>query len=290
VGSLVVNGRTVTTDVNTLFFLNGAPATFAALAVGQRVHVKGQSSSLSLLASQIHIQNTNVGLPVQINGIVSNFSGTPAAFQFEINGRLIKGDSLTAFFGNSVFADLGDGVRAQVKGQQADGFVYATRIHVGGDEDEEEDQDESASIEGVLSTNTGTIPTLTLLVGTTVVTTDAGTEVQRRGDVQDLSVLQPGMTLHVVGTRLSDQSILARKLQIKGDAVGGLFEIEGSMGGRQGVCPTITFGVSGFSIVTEAVTTVFTPACAQFSNGQKVRVEGVVQANGSVKATSVDKQ
>ena len=290
-GSLVVAGRRVTTDASTRFFLNGRPATFLDLAVGQRVHVKGQSSGGALLAAQIHIQNTNAGIPVNINGIVSNFSGTSDDFQFEIAGRLIKGDELTAFFGNSVFADLVDGVRAQVKGQQDEAFVYATRIHVNvDDDDEDEEQDESASIEGVLETNTGTSPQLTLLVGTTTVLTNAATEVQRRGDVQDLDALQPGMTLHVVGVRQTSGSLLARLIQIKGDAVGGIFEIEGSMGGRQGVCPAISFSVNGYTIVTESPTTTFVQPCSQFSNGQKVRVEGTVQAGGTVLATSVEKK
>jgi hypothetical protein len=287
-GTLVVAGRQVSTDTNTVFFLNGAPSSFAALAIGQRVHVKGQTAGSSLLASQIHIQNTNADLPVNINGIVSNFTGTFDAFQFEINGQLIKGDALTAFFGNSVFGDLANGVRAEVKGQQADGYVYAARIHVEGPDDDDDDQDESASIEGELTSNTGVVPALTLLVGGTTVLTNAGTEVHRRGDVQDLEALQLGMTLHVVGTRQADSSILARKIQIKADAVGGIFEIEGPMGGRQGACPAISFGVMGYSIVADA-TTVFVPSCSALANGNRVRVEGIVLAGGSVRATRIEK-
>jgi hypothetical protein len=289
VGSLVVAGRRVTTDENTRFFMNGAPATFADLAIGQRVHVKGQTSGGSLLASQIHIQNTNAGIPVNLNGIVSGLVVNGDEFEFMIDGRLVRGDELTTFFGGSVFADLIDGVRAEVKGQQGDGFVYAVRIHVNVDDENEEENDESASIEAELTDITGTVPQLTLTVGTTTVLTNAATEVQRRGDVQDLDALQEGMTVHVVGIRQSNGSLLARMIQIKGDAVGGIFEIEGALGGRAGTCPAITFSVNGYVIVADATTT-FVQACSSFSNGNRVRVEGVVQANGSVLATSVEKK
>jgi len=121
------------------------------------------------------------------------------------------------------------------------------------------------------------------------VRTNGSTEVQRRGDVQDLSVLQIGMTIHVVGDRRSDGSIDARRLQIKDDATGAEFEIEGSVGGLKGACPTVTFGVNGFSVATTASTT-FAPACGELKSGNKVRVRGITQADGSVRATSVTRQ
>jgi len=128
--NLVVAGRTVTTNAATTFYVAGAPASFSSLEVGQRVHVKGQTNAGTLLARTIDIQNTNTAIGVNLNGTVSNFTGTAAAFQFEVDGRLVKGDALTEFFGNSRFLDLANGARAEVKGAQRDGFVYAQRIHV----------------------------------------------------------------------------------------------------------------------------------------------------------------
>lgn len=291
-GSLVVAGRTVTTDVDTRILQGSNVLTFAALAVGQRVHVKGTPAAGSLLAKIIDIQNTNVDIQVPINGIIENFTGTASAFQFEINDRLIKGDNLTEFFGNSDFSDIADGKRAEVKGLLKEAYVYADRMKVESeDDDDDDDQDQSASIEGTLMTKGGSIPNLTLLVGTTTVLTNSSTDVQRKGDNQDLSVLELGMTLHVIGARQSNGSIIARRIQIKDDATGGILEIEGSMGGVSGTCTAMTFGVNGYSIFTDGSTT-FTPACAAgvYKSGTKVKVKGVVQAGGSVKATSVDKQ
>lgn len=128
--TLVVAGRAVLTDGTTTVFLNGAPASFAALAIGQRVHVKGQMTGTVLVARTIQIQNTNTEIGVNLNGTVANLLVTLPTFQFAVDGRLVKGDAQTEFFGNSQFADLANGVRVEVKGVPRDGFVYANRIHV----------------------------------------------------------------------------------------------------------------------------------------------------------------
>jgi hypothetical protein len=150
-------------------------------------------------------------------------------------------------------------------------------------------QDSSASIEGTLTAIAGTRPALRLTIAGTTVRTSSDTVVQRRGDTQDLSVLQMGMTIHAIGDRQADGSIDARRLQIKDDATGAEFEIEGSIGGLKGSCPTVTFGVNGFAVATTAATT-FTPACTDLRSGTKVKVRGVTQADGSVRAASVTRQ
>lgn len=128
--TLVVAGRTVLTDGTTTFFLNGAASSFSALAIGQRVHVKGQMNGTTLVARSIQIQSTNTDVGLNLNGTVANLVVTLPTFQFTVNGQLVKGDALTEFFGNSQFADLVNGAHVEVKGSQRDGFVYATRIHV----------------------------------------------------------------------------------------------------------------------------------------------------------------
>jgi hypothetical protein len=235
---------------------------------------------------------------VPINGDIVSLTGTPDSFEFRIGGQLIRGDTLTEFFGHpgqnraDIFAVM-NGTRAEVKAWPRTGFFYAERLHVnlGGTlptppTGSEPPQDSSASIEGILTSMTGSIPTLQLVVAGVTVRTSASTEVQRRGDRQDLAALRTGMTIHVVGDRQPDGSINARRLQIKDDASGGVFEIEGSLGGLKGSCPAITFGVNGYSIVANASTT-FSPACAELKSGNKVRVVGVRQASGDVLATSV---
>jgi len=129
-GSFVVNGRTVTTDTTTVFIIGDVSATFADVAVGQRVHVTGQAVGPDLAATLVRIQNTQAYLPVNINGIALHVTGDATAFTFMVDAREIHGDDLTQFYGNSVFSQLTNGARVNVKGLQQDGFVYARNIHV----------------------------------------------------------------------------------------------------------------------------------------------------------------
>ena len=285
-GSIVVAGRTVIIDGSTTFFQGNATVTFADLAIGQRVHVKGQPSGLDLLARAIQIQNTNVGNQIPINGVIENFAGTPSAFQFEINGRLIKGDTFTEFFGNSAFTDLANGKTAEVKGMQDNGFVYAKRIHV-------EDSGVDTTIIGLLSAIGPPALTPILTVDGKTVTTTLQTDVQRKGDQQDLSVLVIGMTLEVEGKLQSDGSIAAKKIKIVGDPVGGAFQMTGPIGGLAGSCAaTMSFSVNGYQIAADSSTT-YLPgsfSCAALTNGLKVQVKGTVQSGGSVLSTSIEKK
>ena len=292
--TLKVSGNTVLTDGSTRIVRGGADRPFSDLEVGMRVHVVARPSGSNYLALSITVQNTNTSVPVVVNGLVSELSGSASGFEFKIGSRLIKGDVLTDFFGNGnddTFEELENGQRVEVKGQQRDGFVYAARIHINGDDDgsdDGDDQDSSASIHGVLNSIGSAPPNMTLIVGTTTVRTNSDTVVQRRGDVQLLSVLQVGMTLHVVGDRQADGSIDARRIQIMDDEVGDPVEIEGAAGGLQGTCPSVTFGVNGFTVVTNGATT-FTPplTCSGLKSGTKVLVNGSRQANGSILAITV---
>ena len=120
--------------------------------------------------------------------------------------------------------------------------------------------------------------------------TSSSTQVKRRGDVQTLNELKTGQSLHVVGVRQSNGSIDARLIEIDDDATGGEFEIEGALGGLKGTCPSIQFGVNGFSIQTSASTTFEGAACSALKSGDKIQVKGTRNADGSVAATRVKKQ
>ena len=313
--SVVGTSLTTTTDPSGRFTLTGVPAgaaqlhftgpgTDARLPIGEvrtgdtvtlMVAVNGTAAAV------LSDSRTPTGAATPINGVVRNLTGSVDQFEFTIDGQRIRGDRVTEFYGHPnmsparVFEEMNN-TRAEVKAWPRDGFWYAERLHVNLDDEVSTPpttpappQDTSASIEGTLTVIGGTRPALVLTIGGTTVRTNGSTVVQRRGDTQDLSVLQVGMTIHVVGDRQSDGSIDARRLQIKDDAAGAEFEIEGSIGGLKGTCPAVTFGVNGFNIATTASTT-FAPACGELKSGNKVRVRGVTQADGSVRATSVTRQ
>jgi len=287
-------GRTVRTDAATQFVDGSQSRTFADLRIGMRVHVKGSLSGDTFTARRVELQNSNTTLPVNVNGIIDSLTGSASAFQFKIGSRLVKGDAQTTFFGDGdkpdSFATLKEGSRVEVKGEQRDDFVYAVRIHINGSDDDDDDgdgQDSSASIHGTLNAMSGAKPTLVLTVGTTIVRTSASTEVKRRGDVQTLDALKLNQSLHVVGDRQGDGSINARKIEINDDATGGEFEIEGSVGGLKGTCPSVQFGINGFSIATSGATVFEGGVCSALKNGAKVTVKGTRTSDGSVAATRV---
>ena len=317
-GTLIVDGRTVKTTAQTTYRDgNDATKTFADLALGQRVHVKGTlvaGPPSSIEADSILIQNTNTWIPVNVNGIVAELGKTaPSAgfdFTFQIGSQLIQVDANTTVFGDGdtpfELSDIKDGQRVEVKGELRNGFVYAVRIHINGPTTPQPPQDDSASVEGVVtdaSNLTAGYPTLYLETkfGTTRVTTTSATVVQRRGSVVDFKALAVGQTVHAVGTRVNDayKTLEAKFLQIKDDEAGGLFVIEGSMGGVKGTCPAISFGVNGYSVFSTAPSgadpgTRFVPdlptTCDSLKSGTKVLVEGERQSDGSIKALTVTKK
>ena len=262
------------------------------LEIGYRVHVKGHATGADLLATSIQVQNTITTIPVNVNGVIDSLTGSAADFQFNIGSRVVRGDGATGFFGDGdspdSFDGLEDGARVEVKGLQRDGYVYAERIHINGqDGDDDDDQDSSASVHGKLLQISGSVPTLQLMVGTTSVRTSSTTEVKRRGDVQTLSELRVGMDVHVIGTRQPDGPLDARRIEINADEAGGEVEISGSAGGVSGTCPTLKFGVNGYTIRTTASTTFGGITCAAMKSGTKVTVKGISQADSSVTATLV---
>jgi len=309
--TLVVAGRTVTTNTATAIRdSNGGTKTFTDLVIGQRVHVKGTLGVDGIVADSILIQNTITTIPVNVNGIVESrdeVSPEPGmTFTFKIGSRLIEGDAATAFFGDDdvplALADLKNGQRVEVKGEMRNAFVYAVRIHINGPTTPLPPQDDSASVEGIVTDESdlaADYPTLYLdtKFGEVKVTTTSTTVVQRRGSVVDFKALALGQTIHAVGARMNDadKTLAAKMLQIKDDATDGPFTIEGSLGGLKGACPSFTFGINGFSIATDAAT-VWVPAppapavCLELKSGMKVEVIGTRLAGGSVLATSVTRK
>lgn len=285
-GSLVVAGRTITTDPATRILMGSQTKTFADLAIGQRVHVKGQTDNGTLLASLIDIQNDNAALPVNVNGTIATVGGsnTPAAFEFTVAGTLVKGDATTEFFGGTVYADLVAGARVEVKGQQGDGFVTALRIKVNKPDDD--DDDDEAEFTGVLTAKSGAAPNLTLTIGGTTVTTTAATEVRRRGDNLTFDALQVGQTIDVSGTT-QPGGVLAKKLTIENEATD--VDLEGVVTGAVGgVCPAITFTAGGVVFTTTQFTEFKKTSCASIVTGANVKVRGVSTGAGTAQATRVE--
>src|SRR5437773_2384953 len=81
-GAFDVDGKLIQTDSHTVFRRGDTPTSFADLAIGTRVHVTGLATGAVILATLVTIQNTDVDIPVEVNGTVSALSGPASAFQF----------------------------------------------------------------------------------------------------------------------------------------------------------------------------------------------------------------
>lgn len=224
----------------------------------------------------------------QLEGLVEQLPPTSAPLTLVVAGVTVVTNATTKFYergGTATFASLVVGQRVHVKGVTTDAGLVAAAVMI---------QNTNLGVGGIEFTATimsvsGVSPIVQATIGAYAVTTNAETVVKRKGDVQTPAALQVGMTVTVTGRLQTDGSVVAKQIHIEGDAVGGLFEMEGSVGNLTGACQTLSFKVSGYQITTTALTT-FVPNCAAISNGSKVIVNGTVLAGGSIQATRVEKK
>jgi Domain of unknown function (DUF5666) len=217
-------GRTVATDSSTRFADGSQTRSFSDLRIGMRVHVKGHLTGETFVATAVQMQNSNTAVPVEVHGVIDSVRGTADSFQFNIGSRVIHGDRTTSFSGEGRSADgfttLTGGVRVEVKGEQRDGFVFATRIHVedqdddgqpgddDGDEDEGEDEHE-VKLEGTLLNLASACPAIHFTVAGTPVVASAST----RFDKVACSALKNNDKVEVKGTRQTDGSVSATRIK-----------------------------------------------------------------------------
>jgi hypothetical protein len=269
--------------------------TVSALGATETVDlVIAVSGGMTSVASEVR----SGAAEAQLEGLIDALPPATAPLTFTAVGKTVTTDGATQFVDGGTtraFSDLQLGMRVHVKGSLSGSAMTARWIELQSPQigppptapTPAPPEDTSASIHGTLKTMTGTKPNLTLTVDTTTVHTSSSTDVKRRGDTQTLDTLALGQTLHVIGTRKSDGSIDARLIEIDDDATGGAFEIQGAVGGVKGTCPSLTFGINGYSIATSGSTSFQGGACSALKNGSKVTIDGTKNADGSVAATTV---
>jgi hypothetical protein len=235
----------------------------------------------------IESERRSLGPEEQLEGRVEAIPPDTAPLTIVVAGRTVVTNATTLFYlrgSASSFDAITVGARVHVKGQPSGDTLVARLVNI------QNPGLEGTDFEGVISAKTGTAPDLTLTIGSLTVLTNADTKVRRKGDLQDPSVLQIGMTVTGNGWLQPDGTVIAKQIHIEGDAVGGEFQMTGNMGALSGSCPAVTFKVAGYTIVTASGTTTFVPNCTSLSNGTKVLVKGVVQADGTIAATRVEKK
>ena len=218
--TLKVASRTVLVTASTVIRHGDTAMTLSQLEVGQRVHVKGNTTgsgaTATTTATTILVQNMNTAVPVNLEGTISGLTGTAASFTFTLDGRTVKGDAATEFKGGKSpsFADLANGDEVHVKGTLREGFVQAERINVE-DEDEAEDEDDDADeadeweAEGAIAGLSGSCPAITFTLSGKSVRATSATRFQNIA----CAAIANGTRLEVEGTLQTDGSVIATKIK-----------------------------------------------------------------------------
>jgi hypothetical protein len=218
--------------------------------------------------------------PLSLSGTVSAFSGTSTSFQFTMNGQLVRGDGSTTFAAGSKFSELGNGLSVQVIGNQATGYLLASSITI---------TSQSIAFTGRIISQMGSPPQLVLIVTSHTVMVSAATVVTRKGLSQSAQAIANGQTVDVRGRVLGDGTVVAGSVDILADAAGGTFLIEATISAMSGMCPQLQLTIEGYQINTNSATT-FVTACGALNAGDRVEVQGFVQQDLTVTASSVTKK
>ena len=158
----------------------------------------------------------------------------------------------------------------------------------------DDDDDAAVKFDGVLTSRTGTPPTLVLTVGGRTVRTNASTTVRKDGQVATFDALVVGARLAVAGTRETDGSVLARRIEIQGDDGDADVKFDGVLTSRAGAPPTLVLTVAGRTVRTDASTVVRRDGRLATLNalvvGQRLAVAGTRETDGSVLAERIEIQ
>ena len=262
-------------------------ATISGVVTGPvtTVSVTSGTGRLSSLTSGTTLTPTAplaAGLSVSVN----------ASGQFALNG-VPAGDIQLQFTGP------GSDARLPIAGVTSREDIRITVRVSGGSAEAEntrrETSDHRAEIEGrVTQVN---VPGRTLTIGTTVVSVPIGTPITNHGGGSiDLGAILVGDKVEAKGA-MNGATFVASSVKLEtehgsgsgsGTGSGGTVEIGGTVTGRSGTCPTISF-MLGTTPVTTTKDTVFEDGgCSKVVNTAKVEVKGTRGTTGVVTATRVE--
>lgn len=316
--TVTVVGTTIsaTVDPGGNFTLNGVPAGRVELRfsgggidarliignVGERdsiritVRISGSSAQIEdrrhgTPDNRIEIEGrlTNVNTALRMLGVAGTFVHVPPGATIRRGGTLLD------------FSSLRVGDRVEIRATLDGSTVTATEVHVESESSgpgnprnpPDDDDDGDVEVKGIVQNRTGSCPTISFVIGRTTIVTNAATVF----DDDPCSRIANGDRLEVHGTRQSNGSVLARRIEDEDDDDDdedddddrNEAELEGTLSGRSGTCPSISFSVSGSSVVTNSSTEFKDGSCNSLTNGNRVRVRGVRQS-GTVLARRVEKR
>ena len=279
--TLKVAGTTVKVGDKTKIIGSGeGRLRFGDLKVGQLVTVMGRSSGGTVTADLIRLSDANSR--VEIGGSVTAFNATSLTVLSRGTSFTIKIDSKTETLGT-----LAVGASVNVSALlQADGTLLATRIVVQTKKKEKDDDHEGNEVEGTIES----IGTDSFKVKGITIKVDSKTVFKSDDKTITLKDLKVGDRVEVKGTKQSDGSILASKVEVENEndhekskdtEIEGIIEQLG----------TSSMTVRGVKVTVDAKTEIRrgnqTVKFADLKLGNRVHVKGLKQADNSVLATEI---
>jgi len=275
--SFAVAGVTVKVDDKTEIKSRGQTISFSNLKVGDKVVVLGtRQSDGSILARKIEVM-LKVEPPATIQGTIQTIGSS----SFAVAGVTVKVDDKTEIKskGQTIsFSNLKIGDKVVVVGtRQSDGSILARKIEV------MLKVETPAHVEGTIHSTASS----SFVVGGVTVQVDTKTEIKSVGRTLKFSDLKVGDKVVVLGTRQSDGSILAKKIEVM-PKVEPPAHVEGTI---QSIGAS-SFVVSGTTVVVNDKTEIkykgSTMKFADLKVGFRVNVEGTKQSDGSILALKIE--
>lgn len=268
--SITIRGIVVTITPTTVIRHGHRRLTLAQIAVGDHAQAKGtMGDDGTMTATEVKVEDTgrdNEDAEAKIAGAVSGLSGACPALTFTVGTTPVT-TNISTVFKDAACATLANGATVEVKGlRQADGSIVAAEVKLRPEE-----------ISGEVSDLSGTCPSVTFKLDTTVVTTDATTEFEEG----ECAAVANGTTVEVTGFKQADGSILAKEVELDQD------ELEGTIADLSGTCPAVTFTIGTTTVTTNASTAFTGVACTALANGTHVELEGTLSGT-TFAATKVE--
>jgi len=270
-GSYVIAGQTVLTDENTHFEPNAE-----AVAIGVWVEVKAvQEADGSLLALKIEVKDREYG--DDEHGAKVEFQGTVEAIDgnaYTIAGQVVMVSADTVFKPDQASITVGAWVKVEAL-TLSDGSLLARKIELKHAGEPGDDEVERMEFRGVVEAMDGNFITVAGMM------VDVSTAVVKDG------TLQVGVVVEVEAKRMADGSIVAIEIEVKGstddddDTYRPHVEFEG-----------VVEAINGSVYIVGGVTVDASSAAIEHGPigvGDKVKVEGVEQPDGSVLAIKIHK-
>ena len=285
-----------------------SPSTSAASpASGMATNGATISGTVAGMATASRIRAMSAGMTVSV-------AGSSTSTSVDSSGHFLL-QNVPA--GNVTLQFSGTGVNANLTlSNVAPNSMVTISVHVSGntaqlDTDETETPDNEAEVEGIVTA----IGKNTLTVAGKMVTVTSSTKITHGETTLTFADIHMGDRVHVEGTSSgtgSSATITAKTIEDQdgvatpGDGgdknpndggpnngspqTGNQVELSGSVSGRTGTCPALTFTVSSTKVTTSSNTQFKDVTCSTVANGMSVEVKGTKQTDGSVAASSVEKQ